>query len=295
MDRLRSLLSAWSARMVASGTSKVVAAALAAAALLVLWRRHRASSASRHGVNALFDRSQLETLSAVTDTIAASDVDAAKAHAHDPVMRDFYLRKASDLKVADLICDALVAFMHPEQVAEFRILIAALDTALGTFLLTGHWGRFASLSVPVRDSILLAWSNSWWLTFRKAFVGLRNATALFYFTALPDGRRNPNWDAIGYPGPPPKPAAVSPSAPRAFAPEQIRQNTILECDAVVVGSGAGGGVCAGVLARAGFRVIVLEKGGYFDAGDLPHTEVRRWSDLESICSCSNSRILVAES
>lgn len=42
----------------------------------------------------------------------------------------------------------------------------------------------------------------------------------------------------------------------------------LHCDAVVVGSGSGGSVVAGILAKAGHRVIVVEKGHYYCRSDL---------------------------
>ena len=37
----------------------------------------------------------------------------------------------------------------------------------------------------------------------------------------------------------------------------------LECDVVIVGTGAGGGYTAELLTNAGLRVVMLEKGGHY--------------------------------
>ena len=44
------------------------------------------------------------------------------------------------------------------------------------------------------------------------------------------------------------------------------KKTPLTYDVAIVGSGAGGGMAALMLAKAGAKVILLEAGGYYDPG-----------------------------
>jgi choline dehydrogenase-like flavoprotein len=98
-------------------------------------------------------------------------------------------------------------------------------------------------------------------------------TFLFFY-GLPDEMgQNPNWEAIGYPGPlspPPTPE----QAPKTIPVESLAGGTAtLEADVCVVGSGAGGGVIAAELARAGRSVLVLEMGGYRNESDFRQLEL----------------------
>lgn len=53
-----------------------------------------------------------------------------------------------------------------------------------------------------------------------------------------------------------------------FTRHEIHGDTVLDCDVVIVGSGAGGAPVAAELAEAGFDVVVLEEGSYYQTRDF---------------------------
>nr|HEX4317925.1 GMC family oxidoreductase [Kofleriaceae bacterium] len=53
-----------------------------------------------------------------------------------------------------------------------------------------------------------------------------------------------------------------------FTRRELRGDTVIDCDVVVVGSGAGGGTIAAELAEAGFDVAVIEEGSYYQTRDF---------------------------
>jgi choline dehydrogenase-like flavoprotein len=181
----------------------------------------------------------------------------------------FWARKGSDLGVDLAIAQQLSSGAVPEEQLEgLRQLLDALRAQ-----------GFDEAPQEVREAMVHGFMDA----DPGALAGLSGMRALTFllFYALPDPAdgRNPNWDAIGYPGPravPPTPAEAPKTIP-ITTPEG--GELVLVADVVVVGSGSGGGVIAGKLAKAGKDVVVLEAGGYYNEADFNQLELWAYQNL----------------
>jgi choline dehydrogenase-like flavoprotein len=211
----------------------------------------------------VLSETQRETLAALGDTfVPAIDVDS-----HDTLEKEFMGRAASDLAVAAQIEGLMAEALLPEEI----LLVGGLLDALAE-------QGFADADVDARTQIVHAFSEQ----DDDAKLGLLQlkALTLLFFYALPDeAGQNPNWDAIGYPGPnsPPPPPV---DAPKTLAVEEVSgPSATLSADVCVIGSGAGGGVIAAECATAGKSVLVLEMGAYRNESDFKQLELPGYLEL----------------
>ncbi|HWP38917.1 MAG TPA: GMC family oxidoreductase N-terminal domain-containing protein [Gemmatimonadales bacterium] len=159
--------------------------------------------------------------------------------------------------------DRVVALVEslpdPQDRRRLVALFAALDSRTVNLLLAGRFARITDLNTAEREAILKSWAFSRLPVRRAGFQALKRLCHIAHYcwppNAANDGR-HPAWTATGYPGPLPPPARTYEPLPVC----RMDRDTTLECDAVVLGSGAGGGVAAGVLAECGKSVVVLERG-----------------------------------
>ena len=176
--------------------------------------------------------------------------------------------------------EALLALVSRNPRAAERRQVAQLlglwDTRLVCAIAGGGWERFSSLSQEQRERVLLAWADSRVVQRRAAFQALRKGVLLAYYGGGRNGDRDAVWEAIGYPGPLGPPADPPPPGIR---PLEVDGDTELDCDVVILGSGAGGGTAAGVLAAAGLDVVVMEAGRYYSERDFDGAELSGFDRL----------------
>jgi choline dehydrogenase-like flavoprotein len=189
-------------------------------------------------------------------------------------LEEFWLRAASTLNVPQILADTL-AREPPETRREFRQLLSIIRGRSGGLLLIGRPISFQKMSPAQREQALFAMANSNIAKLRQGFQAIKRLTTfIFYSAPLPDGRDNPNWPVISFAPPPPPPAT-----PKRLHPLAITHDMKLDTDVIVVGSGAGGGVVAAELAKAGKSVIILEKGGYYSESDFTGREAEMMPKL----------------
>jgi len=189
------------------------------------------------------------------------------------------LPSATELGVPDAVLRLVARDPRPAARRELRQLLSAWESPALTYA-TGHgWKRWSALARSEREAALLSWCDSRLPQRRAAFQALRKGALLMYYALpAPDGGPNPAWARIGYPGPAGRNAAAPPRPLRPVEPAAV---TTLDCDVCVVGSGAGGGVAAAVLADAGLDVVVVEAGGYWDDADFDGSELQALGELYS--------------
>ncbi len=213
----------------------------------------------------LFNDAQRRTLTAFCETLIPSLKPPEEGADADPT--GFWTRSARDMAIAEAVeIGLLQADLEIEQIDGLRGLLDAL----------AEQGMATAVPQADREALLHAFSDS----SPEALAGITTlrglAISLFY--ALPDLGTgiNPNWPAIGYPGPQALPKPTGKPIPTR-RPEDGKLS--LEADVVVIGSGAGGGVIAGELAAAGKQVCVLEMGGYYDESDFLGYELSGYQQL----------------
>ena len=217
-------------------------------------------------------------------------------------IRSFLLSGSKELGVAVVAAEAMEKLLLKEDRDQIALLLKLLSTSIGTFAMTGYPISFHSMPLEERIISLRLLRDSYVPQLRGAYQALRRLTGSIFASygfqkshQSPSGKSNAAWDAMGYdihetisksrtitldrsedmrkdtsPGKVPLPKAVG--------SEMLdgEMYDLYEADAVVVGSGAGGGTIARQLVKAGFKVIVVEKGSYYQASDFA-----AWTEAEA--------------
>ncbi|HUG30762.1 MAG TPA: GMC family oxidoreductase N-terminal domain-containing protein [Candidatus Limnocylindria bacterium] len=192
---------------------------------------------------------------------------------------------ASDhARVASIASDALVRAVDPSQLTQLRLVLRLLEQPLANLATGSGFAAFRDMDAPARERLLLRWAGSPLLPRRSAVHAFRKLlTFIAYADPGPPEALNHLLQAIGYVRDDPTIAATQPSIEPLVvdrSPVSATSGLIqLEADVVVIGSGAGGGVVAAELARAGRHVLVIEAGPYVDERTMPRDELDAYGRL----------------
>jgi len=210
----------------------------------------------------------------------------------------FWQAKGSERVSAEKIGEVIASQPRPAR-EEFAKLLLLLDSPLLGLTWAGVFKKFLDLTPNQREKLFIAWSASPSKKLRKAFSSLKKLCTFIYFSSSdlasssPAHPRSahPDFEAIQYSGPL-LGKADSTLPLNVIVPEK---DTVLSCDVLVIGSGAGGGVVAGELAEVGKDVIVVEKGPYLHGEAFSQEEgkmVETLFDGKGAITSSNGQISI---
>lgn len=265
----------------------------------------RINTTYNHG----FSSSHIQTISSICETLFPP--------CNDRVLHNnsYFASSGAQPPYPNEVAELLVKRSKPESLFIIRIVVFLLSTRLGTLLLCGRvcldkrWPfvhNFSELSLKDREAVLQRWSRETFLIpLRIVFLMIKVFCFFIFFSWTDENCKNPTWEAIRYH---PPETTETPSENKKERPLErgivetayqsdetlkeslskkglsltadTKDNTFkIKCDVVIVGSGCGGGVAAGILAKSGYKVVVLEKGHYFVPEDYSGLEGPSLSEL----------------
>ncbi|KAJ8555273.1 hypothetical protein K7X08_012769 [Anisodus acutangulus] len=203
---------------------------------------------------------QLDSLTAICDTFLPSiDANNSRGHHQEGNIDDSFTKflhtsasmNGTPQHIAWMVSNRL---QHPK-LNLCKLALSLLSTRIGTFIICGkaslssqfpYMQSFSKISPNKREEIVKSWATSWFKLLRILFYGMKILVLLVFFTQVNEKGQNPSWKALDYSGPDPD------------FNKQKQEN--MDC--------SGGGVIAGILANAGHKVLVLEKGSYLARTNL---------------------------
>ena len=186
--------------------------------------------------------------------------------------------RGSSLRRASLAATAIDT-LDPEQVRQLRLVLRILESRAANLVLGAGPVGFRSMDQTARERYLMGWAVSRLGLRRSGFQAYKKLLCFLAYADPGGDVRNPLWAAIGY-APPIERLAAQPTAVRpTIIPADGDAVHELTADAVIVGSGAGGGVAAAELARAGRSVVVLESGPFVSEPEMPTDELTAYDRL----------------
>ncbi|XP_061352831.1 long-chain-alcohol oxidase FAO1 [Gastrolobium bilobum] len=300
-----------------------------------LLRGRRGDSKFRHGFSVAEMESLASICEVVMPPLPLDALKIRKEEQddHEPSksVKSFWNTSASQYPIPHEVAEILVKRGLIEAVILIRVVLWLLATRLGTFLFCGllclseKWpfiNNFSSIPLEKREKVLQRWLNHRFLTpIRLAFTYIKVLCLFVFFSRVDEHGDNPAWKAIGYEVSADDEKLTNASNRRplekgiietmnesdstlqqSLAKKGLKvtldsKSNILkvQCDALVVGSGCGGGVAAAVLSSAGHKVVVLEKGNYFvpqDYSSLEGPSMDQLYQTGGILASVDSRILI---
>jgi choline dehydrogenase-like flavoprotein len=195
---------------------------------------------------------------------------------------DTFVRGVDGPDIARRAATTLTLSVDPSQVRDLRFVLRAFDSRAANLALVGRPVRFGDLDRLGREQYLASWGCSAIPQRRAAFSAWRKLLTSLACSVPGSPASTRLWAALAYQRDDP-PVTLDPTPivpyrlPSATADDGAA--TVMEADAVVVGSGAGGGVVAADLARAGMSVVVLEAGPFVAEPDMPRDELTAFERL----------------